>query len=381
MNRPLTAVLALTLGAPSVALLVSTVACDDKKPSTDTARADASAGVDKYATADPKLEKALAAASASAATQNGPPPDGIFAAGVADTRHAKGAPTKVDVVSDGSDPKVSLQSSADASADAARATSYGPAILEYVMQQGQRPGPVIDFAMVLGPPKKDEGGPDTLVSLIKQASPAREQMGQLPPGFDKQFASLEGSSVRMNLTPDGRASDIQVQLSKGGNPDLALLVTNAAEALFFATVPMPPKPVGVGAQWIAETRMPLSGLDVIAYRAYHVDSIDGDRLSLTMTVKAYAASKDVALQGVPKGANLVQFDTESEAKMQVVRGEALARKADMQQVVVLVFEPPGGAPQPKQGQPQDPQQGMLQAQLQSKATFLRGEDLKNELKH
>jgi hypothetical protein len=374
MNRLLTALLGLAIGAPLLA-----VACDDKKPSSDSARTDASTGMDKYASADPKLAKALAAASASAAADNGPPPEGIFAAGVADTRHAKGVPTKVDIVSDGSDPKVSLQPGADASPDAARATSYGPAVLEYAMQMGPRMAmPTIDFGMLLGPAKKDDGGPDVLVALVRQATPSKEQMGQLQAGTDKQIATLEGSVIRMTLTPDGRASDMQVQLSKASIPDLDRLVINAAEALVFATVPAPPKPVGVGGQWIAESRMPFSGLDVISYRAYQIKAIEGDRLKMTISVKAYAASKDVTLQGVPKGATLVQFDAESQGVLELVRGEALARKSEVQQQVLLVFEPPGGVQPPKQGQ--DPQQGMLQAQLGSKATLVRGDDLKAAMK-
>src|ERR1700741_322366 len=112
------------------------VACEDKKPSTDTARTDA--GGDKYATADPKLAKALQGAADAAAGDQGPPPDGIFEVGVADQRHPKGATTKVDIASEGAPPQVSLASAADAKPDAVRATSYGPAALELAMQMGQR---------------------------------------------------------------------------------------------------------------------------------------------------------------------------------------------------------------------------------------------------
>src|SRR5580704_3311540 len=114
---PVLPLLLLALGAvPAVA------ACDDKKPS-DAARVDSGAATDKNVTADPKLEKAIkAAASASAAATEGPPPDGMFAAGVADHRHPKGAPTTFEILSEGSDPKISLAPTADASADAARAS-------------------------------------------------------------------------------------------------------------------------------------------------------------------------------------------------------------------------------------------------------------------
>jgi hypothetical protein len=181
------------------------VACEDKKPSTDTARTDAGTSADKYATADPKLAKALQGAADAAAGDQGPPPDGIFEPGAADQRHAKGAPTKVDMISDGSAPQVSLAPAADAKPDAARASSYGPAALELAMTMGQRIAmPTIDFGLALGPAKPDDGGADWLVANVARATPAKEQMGQLPPGTDKDIAALNGTTIRIKLTPDGR---------------------------------------------------------------------------------------------------------------------------------------------------------------------------------
>ncbi len=140
----------------------------------------------------------------------------------------------------------------------------------------------------------------------------------------------------------------------------------------------PPKPVGVGGQWIAETRMSLAGMDVVAYRAYRIKSADGDRLTLTLDVKAYATNKDAQLAGVPKGATLEQFDAEAQGELELVRGEFLARKSDVQQRVVLVFAGPGGpqAPQQQGGPPGN----MLTAQLQSRAKLVRGDDLRAAIK-
>jgi hypothetical protein len=368
--------LLLVLAAP----LAGVVACEDKKPSTDSAKPDASGGADKYATADPKLEKALkAATSASSAITQGPPITGIFEVGVADQKHPKGTPTKVDMVSDGADPKVSLALAADASADAARASSYGPAVMELAMELGPRVAlPTVDFALALGAPKKDDGGPEWLVADVKQASPAKQQLAQLPPGLEKEIGSLQGTQIRVKLTPDGKETDLIMQLGGKAKSELDRLAQNAAEALVFATVPVPPKPVGVGAQWIAETRMPLSGVDVIAYRAYRVKSIDGERLHLTLDVKAYAASRDVQIAGVPKGATFEQFDAQSQGEMELVRGETLARKSDVQQRVVMVFAGQGGMQPPQQ--PGQPPGNMMTAQLTGQATFVRGEDLRAAMK-
>jgi hypothetical protein len=346
--------------------------CEEKKAPSETMRPDANAGADKYATADPKLAKALQATT-SAAGDKGPPPEGIFPPGAADERHPRGTPTKVDLVSDGTEPRVNLFIP-NATSDP-RSASYGPASLRLAMQMGPRMAvPTIEFGLALGPGKKDDGGPDWLVADVKKALPARQQMGQLPPGTDKEIGSLEGTSIRIKMSADGRESDVQVQLAKAARPDLERLAMNAAEALVLDTIPLPQKPVGAGALWIAETRMPLSGLDVIAYRAYHVKDIDGDRLHLALDVKAYAVGKDVQLQGVPKGASLEQFEGQSGGELELVRGESLARKSSLQQRIVMVFQAQG--PAQTQSSPGQPPGNVLTAQLQSQATLVRGDDLR-----
>ncbi len=369
MTRLTHRLLVLALGAAPFG-----AACDEKKPSSSALAADANAGADKYATADPKLAKVLQATPASSAgSDTGPPPGGIFAAGAADHRHPKGSPTHVELILDGAEPRVSLLPP-DSAPDGARTSSYGPASLELAMQAGPRVAmPTIDFGFSIGPAKKDEGGADWLVAEVKKAAPSRQQLGQLPPGMDKEVSSLAGTTVRIRITPDGRESSMQLQLGKSAQSELERVATGAAEALVLATVPLPPKPVGVGAQWIAESRMPLSGVDVIAYRAYRVMAIEGDRVRLELEVKAYAADKEPPLPGVPKGSTLEEFESESGGELEIVRGEFLARKSEMKQRLVMVFQGPGAGQQPTTNGP-PPGGGVMQFQTQ--ASLLRGEDVR-----
>ena len=364
----MTRLLVLALGA---ALVV--VGCEEKKTS-ETPRAEAGASPDKYATADPKLEKALkAVAAASSSPDNGPPPSGIFAPGAADHRHARGVPTKVDFLESGAEPLVALSPAGDSSAEGARPATYGPAALQSVIQMGPRVVIGVDYGLLLGPAKKDEGGAEWLVADVKRAMPSKA-LGPPPAGTDKDIISLEGTQIRVKLTADGREIDLVTRLATAAKSDLDRLAQSAAEALVLSTVPLPPKPVGVGAQWIAETRMPMSGLDVIVYRAYRVKSVDRDKVHLTLDAKAYAANSDVQLAGVPPGATLAQFEATCRGELDIVRGEALARKAEIQEHAVLVFAAPAGdKAADKSGQPPT---NMLTAQLQSQAMFLRGEELR-----
>jgi hypothetical protein len=374
MTRLLPGLSALALA--SAALLCG--ACEEKKTTESSPSLDAGASTDKYALADPKLAKALqAAASAAPANENAPPVDGIFAPGLADRKHPQGAPTTVDMVADGDEPRISLAAAPDA-----MRTSYGPAAIELGMQTGPRMvSPTIDLGLSLGPAKKDDGGADWLVADVKKASPAKEQLGELPPGTDKAIASLIGSQIRIKMSADGAESSVDEQLAKGAVPELDRLAKNAAESLVLASVPLPPKPVGVGAQWIAETRMPLSSLDVIAYRAFKVKGIDGNRVRLSFDLKAYAATPTTTL-GVPKEATMEQVDAQAQGELELVKGEVLARKSDVQLRVVMIFQAPGGADPDQPPEPGQPPAGnkTLSAQMQSTATFVRGDDLRAALR-
>jgi len=356
------------------------VACEQKKAPADSARADAGASTDKYATADPKLEKALrAATSASAEANNGPPPAGVFSDGAADSRHGKGAAAKVDLVVEGSDPRVLLVPVPEAGLEPIRASSLGPAVLQIGMQMGPRTAlPTIDLSLVFGSVKGDEPSAEGLIADVRRAAPAKEQLGQLPPEAAQQIASLAGTQLVVKMSVDGGASDAQVRFGKSLPGDLERIVLrNAAEALALSVVPLPSKPVGVGAQWIAETRVPWSGVDVIAYRAYRVKAIQDDRLTLSLDVKAYAASKDTQIPGVPKGATLEQFDAQAQGEVQLVRGEALPRRFDIQQRLAMMFQ--GHDAEKPASPPGRPEGNMMTAQLQGQATLIRGGDLRAAL--
>lgn len=362
-----------TLLVHALALATLVAGCDEKKESQATLRSEA--GTDKYVAADPKLTKALQSAASPSPTDNGPPPDGVFAPGIADQRHPRTMPTKVDLASAGDAPRISLRAG-DTPADIARARGYGPAILEFGMLMGRSAMPTIDLDLVLGAPKKGEDTSDLLVAEVHKAAPAKEQLGELPAGYDKDIALMSGTELRLQMAPDGRADNPRVQLGKATHAEFDRIAQNAADALLLFTVPAPPEPVGVGAQWIAETRMQWVGVDVLAYRAYHVKRIDGDRLDLSVVVQAYATSPETDLQGVPKGATLERFQAQAQGECELVRGEGFPRKATLESGIALFFQAATETPTPSPPGPSGEQNGLMVARFQGEATLLRGEDLR-----
>jgi hypothetical protein len=369
--------------AHALALAALQLGCDEKKGSQ--AAASLEAGTDKYVAADPKLAKALqSAASDSDADTNGPPPDGVFGPGLADQRHPRATATKVDLASAGSEPRISLAAAQGTAADEAKARGYGPAVLEFgtVMggtAMGRVAYPTLDLALVLGPPKKgDEAAGNWLVADVRKATAAKEQYGQLPPNFDRDAATIAGTELRLQLMSDGRADGVQVQLGKTALPDFDAIVQIAAQDLLLFTVPVPPSPVGVGGQWIAESRMQWFGADVLVYRAYRVKSIDGDRVDLSLVAQAYATSGDTQPHGVPKGATIQQFQAQAQGEYELVRGELLPRKATLEQRMTALLQAPTEGASPSLPSPSQPgqQSGVILSKFQGEAMLLRGDDLR-----
>jgi hypothetical protein len=248
--------------------------------------------------------------------------------------------------------------------------------MELAMQVGPRSAlPTVDFGLTIAPAKKDEGGDGWLVATVRHAAPAKEQFGQLPPGIDKAIAALQGTQIRMPFGPAATATDVQTVLPKGAPSELERIALNAAEALVFDSVPYPPKPVGVGGQWIAETRMAWAGVDVIAYRAFRVKKIDGTRAELSIEVKGYSTEKEPSLPGLPKGATLEEFDAEAQGELDVAAGEGLARRGSLQQRMAMLFQTPG-APGQDEARPGEPPQNMGSFQSQAVATFARGDEVR-----
>jgi hypothetical protein len=232
----------------------------------------------------------------------------------------------------------------------------------------------VDLGLSIGPAKRDDGGADWLVAEVKRTQLARSQPGQLPPGIEKDMATLTGSTARVHVTPDGRSGEVQSELAKGTMADLQPLAGLLGEALGLATVALPPQVVGADAQWIAEVRTSLAGIDVLEYRAYRVKGFDADRVHLTMEVRAYVASREVTFPGAPKDATVEQFEAEGQGELDLVRGEVLARKASLSERAVVFFRL-GGEASARGGQA-GVSAGVLPVELRSQLVFARGEDVR-----
>lgn len=340
-------------------------ACDDKK-SQSTSRSDGGAQT-KISNVDPKIEKALATAtSASPAQGDGPPPQGVFASGAADKLRAKGAPPKVEVGSEGAEPRVAVGVELTGDAGGAKMPK-GAGKLVLATSMGRTARPTMEYLLSFGPGKKEDE--KSWLVLLQKAAPAQEQLGKLPEGMDKEIAKLSGTEIVFPFSPSGEVGTGTLRTKAAG--DLTSLADTAREILELLVVVPPGKKVGVGAYWMVEARSAWAGADVLVYRAYKVKSVDKDAVTLQVDVKMYAASTKVELPGLPKGAVLEQYESIAQSELTVAASDLLPMRAEMVARTVMLFPSDAAPPPPPMGTVQDnkPQKGMLPVMLQTEAKF------------
>ena len=317
----------------SASLLGAFGCTEEKKP----VKASPDAGPqDRASIENAKLAAAVRAAASSSSSSkptSGPPEGGILAQGVADTQAKAFAPPKVELGSDGAEPRVSWK------VDPER--WKGQATLSVGIRLGQNSAlPSVDFAVSFSQPKADGDAPPEILAKLDKASPSAQQLGQLPADAKKEIGLLKGSEVRFRRHDASLGSPI-VKLAKGANPEVGRVAEGVGESLLLLTVPPPPKPVGVGAFWIAGSRETIGGMDAVLYRLYRVKSLSKDKITLTVEAHAYAADGNAPVEGAPKDLVLGQFQCEGTAELELTPGDPVAEKGKSTLKVGLLFRPSG----------------------------------------
>ncbi len=310
----------------ALALVVSTVGCEDeKKPAAPVADAgtDGSAGP----VVGGKLGEALAAAAQAPPVTDagakdrgaGPPESGIFEPAAADAAHAPTAPPKIEIFGDGGEPKVPL-SYAFSAGDERKTTLL---LQVRASQQGLAPL-IVELAFKAEKPKDEKNKTDKASEavaapsgqpvVVKLAS-VRAIRGDVP----KELENLKDSVIRYRLGPSGIASDLAIQYPKDATPGIELVMGSLVDAVLAATVPLPEKPVGVGAYWMVTDRARSSGVDVVRYRVAKVEKLDGKRATLSLEVRQYAANTTLGLPGLPKDmpVSLERYEAQGKGEIEV----------------------------------------------------------------
>ena len=353
--------------APSIALalgaLLALAGCEEEKKAS-TSLVDA--GVDSgRSSIDPKLAAAVAAAAATATARTdagpdtGPPESGIFGPGGADAAHPKGAPARVELLSEGSEPRTALK--LDLASDAEQKTTVTAGV-----RLGAQPMPNIDFALSIkaDKPKADKdkkkapevkapalpAGSHAMIARVADVTLSAKQPGALPPEMLDQVKKMKGSQIRFALSENGAGTGYTVELPKGADPNLDVPLKAAVEVMSILTVPLPSKPVGVGAYWITTDRSDSFGIDVVRYRVFRVEKIDKNEVTLSVDCRQWAADSKISLALGPEKTELQvqQFDSQGKGRLLLAGSPFISSSGEIAQPIhaVALIARGGQQPQP-----------------------------------
>jgi hypothetical protein len=313
------------LGAATAALglCLLAIGCDDKKPPppVDAGMPDADTGPIVGGRLGQALASAAQAPTAAPQTAGpaGPPENGIMDAEAASKAHAPGAPPKLEVLGEGSEPRATL--AYDLPTGSERKARL--ILSTRVMQQGLPP---ISLDVTLKPEKAK--GDDKKKADDKAAAPpagtvvvgkigdAKALQGELQEDLKKKMKDIQ---LRYRLTPNGVMTDLAIELPKDPGPALQIISNALKDALSVMIAPLPDKPVGVGGYWMVTDRARSSGADVIRYRVMKVEKLDGKNATLSIEARQYATNPTFSLAPItpPDGLPLDGYAAQGKGKIEL----------------------------------------------------------------
>jgi hypothetical protein len=359
--NPLSRTWAAPLALLAALGLVSAGCGEEKKREVETGDAGAETGPQKPVLGGKLGAAVKAAESAQAASpsgaKDGPPENGVFATGEADKALAPGARPKIELLGEGKEPRVALSS--NPGDDEQRET------ISVGLRPSAQSGVInIDYGLVLkvDKPKDDKADkskddkkpgatfPRSFRVIGKVASVAPG--GSLPKEVADQIAKIKGTEIHYQVGPDGALSDLADVLPKEADPGIDSVVRALTEVIGLAVLPVPEKPVGVGAYWMVTDRTTTaSGIDVIRYRVYHVESVENGHAVLSVDIRQYAAKGEVDTGRGGQKLGVDRFDAQGKGKVEWAAAALLPLKGELSEKMQLA------------GHIQTGQQGMAATEL------------------
>lgn len=343
----------------SLALLSALVACEDKPKETKAAEADA--GRATAGAVDPKLAEAVAAAGtkagkddASAAAEDGPPEKGVFEPGKADIQLKRGEPPKIALGEAGGEPRAVL------AGDVPPGWKQS-GTLDVTLRLGRAQLPSMTISVSIEAPKPKAPAPAApggapapaaapaedgalLSAKVTEVKLTADTAGPQGKELAAQLAKIKGSGIEFRMV-SGVGTDFSLKLAKGAAPDLEMILRAVAEALESATIGFPKEAVGPGGYWLVTTRGMVSGAEVVSYRLVKLEKVAGEELTFSVNTKRYSVSTKLEFAGLPPGAELDQFQSTTEAKLTLHKGEPLASSGTSKQTFAAALVPAGGGDQ------------------------------------
>ncbi|WP_437985620.1 hypothetical protein [Sorangium sp. So ce117] len=329
-----------------------------------------------------KLGAALAEAAAGGAEKKGPaaggaaggpPESGVFSASEAAAALPKDVPYKIEVVSDGSEPRARLAPKIDPKSEQKLDITLGlrmggpqglPNLELGVSFKAEKPADAPKEGAAARVASTASAAPTRVIAKITSAMLASMSIGGPPKQLADALARLKGSALRYELSPANAVSNLQFELSKDADPGLQPLIGALGEAITLLTPPLPDKPLGAGAYWMVTDRVVASGaqLPVLRYRVFKIEKVEGGVVSLSVDTRQYAEGADLKLPS-PNGEitmTIDRLDSSGKGTLTWSPSSFAPGVADASQRLQALLVPPGATAQ------QAAQRSVAQVELTAK---------------
>lgn len=359
--RAVFAVLPLVWSLVSLPLLFLLAGCEDDKAKTSAVDAGADDGGPNQALLGGKLGEAVAAAAAApgataAPTANanaggdGPPENGLMGPVAADKAHPRGAPPKVEIFAEGSEPRVTLAPKLEAGTEQKLTLSVTrsqmPLSLDIALAfKVEKKGDKKKADAAKDAPAAAEGPPGSVPVVGKIAGASVTAQVEVPEDLTKAVTSLKGSQLRFFVSPDGSISDFSRELAKGADKAIDNELGAILEAFTAIVAPMPQKPVGVGAYWLVTDRGKTLGAEMVRYRVFRLVSLEeGGGAKLSVELRQYSTEPSLNVpdqQGGTTALPLDKWDSQGKGEVRWSPAGFLPASGEMQSQTQALAIPPG----------------------------------------
>jgi hypothetical protein len=172
------------------------------------------------------------------------------------------------------------------------------------------------------------------------------------------------------VAQNGEGSGYGVEVPAGAPPDLSIWLETLRDAIALVAIPVPAKPLGVGAYWMVTSREGVLGLDLVSYRMVKIEAMDKGVATLSVNVKRYAASPALDLKGLPDSVpkEMAEFQSATESRLEVKPGSGFPLGGELSSALAIGLGP-APAPGPNQRGQQQQQQQQQGLMIQSRGTL------------
>ena len=115
--------------------------------------------------------------------------------------------------------------------------------------------------------------------------------------MDRSFRSLRDGRIRSAFDDRGQATNPQMELPDGVNPEMAGQLASSVQQSGATSIPFPAEPVGVGGGWTVVQRIDSNGLPLLQRFDCRLDWRSATGAVIGLRMRQYAAANRTTING------------------------------------------------------------------------------------